>query len=180
MGAFGLTEPSAGSDAGGTRTTACKRWRQLDPERLEDLYHQCRRGRDLCRLRPDRQTGRKTSRHQRLHRREGHPGLFLRQEGKEDGYPLLADHGTDHAGLPDSRGKSARCRGGRLQGGDEDARRRADRHCLPGPGDRPGRAGCGGCLCQGTQAVRHADLPVSRGCSSSWPIWRPRSRLPGC
>ena len=54
-------------------------------------------------LRPDRQGCPETSRHQRLHRRKRNAGIFLRQEGKEDGHPLLADHGTGLRELPDSR-----------------------------------------------------------------------------
>ena len=39
IGAWGLTEPSAGSDAAATRTTAVARWRELGAERLEDVHH---------------------------------------------------------------------------------------------------------------------------------------------
>ncbi len=40
IGAWGLTEPGAGSDAGGARCTAVRRGRQLGAERHQDVHHQ--------------------------------------------------------------------------------------------------------------------------------------------
>ena len=44
IGAFGLTEPNAGSDAAGTQTRAGQGRRRLARQRLEDLHHQRQRG----------------------------------------------------------------------------------------------------------------------------------------
>ena len=45
LGCWSLTEPEAGSDAGGTRTVAAKKRRRLGDQRREDVHHQ----RALCR-----------------------------------------------------------------------------------------------------------------------------------
>ena len=39
LGAWGLTEASAGSDAAGMRTTAVRAGRRLGAQRLQDLHH---------------------------------------------------------------------------------------------------------------------------------------------
>ncbi len=65
---FGLTEAGAGSDAGGTRTTAVQGRRPLGAQRHQDVDHQ----QPLCRRpdhhRQDRSGSRGQPRHQRLHR----------------------------------------------------------------------------------------------------------------
>ena len=58
MGGFGLTEPEAGSDAGGTRTTAVRTRRLLRPQRHEAVHHARQRRRDLRRHRGDRSVAR--------------------------------------------------------------------------------------------------------------------------
>ena len=67
MGSFGLTEPEAGSDAGGTKTTAVLRGWRVGHQRLEVLHHQ----RELRQVRDhhrgDRQ-GQGHTWHQRHHR----------------------------------------------------------------------------------------------------------------
>ena len=68
IGGYGLTEPGAGSDAGGTRTTAelraGRRRRGVGPRRRQALHHERRPGRDVHRHRPDR--------HDRQGRRRDH------------------------------------------------------------------------------------------------------------
>ncbi|KWW28342.1 MAG: acyl-CoA dehydrogenase, short-chain specific [bacterium P3] len=82
IGAFGLTEPNAGTDAAMQQTTAVDAG---DKWILQRILRQCvhRHGHDgqvegheghLC-----------------LHRREGHAWLQHRQEGAEDGYPRQRD-----------------------------------------------------------------------------------------
>ncbi len=44
LAAFGITEPTAGSDAGSIKTTATKSRRRLCPKRHQAVYHQRRRG----------------------------------------------------------------------------------------------------------------------------------------
>ena len=74
IGAFGLTEPNAGSDAGGTETTAVDMGDHWLFERREDFYHQRRRGRylrGLCR----HHAGHRHPGYQRLHRGAGWEGF---------------------------------------------------------------------------------------------------------
>ena len=84
IGAFGLTEPNAGTDASGQQTTARAGGRPLRPERLQVLHHQRHRGQHHRGLRHDRPQGRQP-RHLRLHRGELLPRLLRGQEGEEDG-----------------------------------------------------------------------------------------------
>ena len=86
LGAFGLTEPEAGSDAGNTRTTGRARRRRVGDQRRQAVHHQ-RRHRDLGRgqhhgphrrgrdLEPDRcqRHARATSRPSRTARWAGTP-----------------------------------------------------------------------------------------------------------
>ena len=65
LASFCLTEPDAGSDVSGMRTTAVKTGRQVRHQRLEVLHHQRRLRRLLHRLRQDRQ-GRRPPRHLRV------------------------------------------------------------------------------------------------------------------
>ena len=55
IGAFGLTEPNAGTDASGQQTTGGAGGRPLRPQRLQVLHHQRQRGRYLRGVRHDRQ-----------------------------------------------------------------------------------------------------------------------------
>ena len=57
LGAFGLTEPEAGSDAGNVRTRASPRGRRVDDQRHQAVHHQRRHGHLRRRL------------HHRAHRR---------------------------------------------------------------------------------------------------------------
>ena len=67
LASFCLTEPDAGSDVSGMRTTAVKQGRQVRHQRLEVLHHQRRLRRLVHGLRQDRQ-GRRPPRHLRLRR----------------------------------------------------------------------------------------------------------------
>ena len=73
LGGFGLTEPGAGSDAGGTATTAVDKGDHYLAQRLQDLHHPRRRRRDLFGHRPHRARARQQGHHQ-LHRHQGHGG----------------------------------------------------------------------------------------------------------
>ena len=65
LGAYGLTEPGAGSDSGGTRTTArvraeqAKQRRPLGHQRRQALHHQRRPGGHVHRHRADRRSRRR-------------------------------------------------------------------------------------------------------------------------
>ena len=58
LASFCLTEPDAGSDVSGMRTTAVTQGRQVRHQRLEVLHHQRRLRRLVHGLRQDRQGGR--------------------------------------------------------------------------------------------------------------------------
>ena len=107
LGAFALTEPSAGSDAGGTRTTATRdgdAW-VLNGNKIfttnggeAEIY--------IVFARSDKQA----EKHHGISAfivEKGTPGFYLRQEGKEDGHPFFADHGTGLRSLPDPGGEFA-------------------------------------------------------------------------
>ena len=82
LGAYGLTEPGAGSDAGGTRTTATLEdprrtgSRDLVPGGIQAVHHQRRAGRDLYRDGTHRGDANRRCRDQRLHR-PGTPGFSV-------------------------------------------------------------------------------------------------------
>ena len=72
LAAFGLTEPNAGSDAGGTETTVGRR--SLSVKRRENIYYQWWGGGYLRCLCSD-DTGYRNQRNQCLYRRKGLEGL---------------------------------------------------------------------------------------------------------
>ena len=82
LGCWSLTEPEAGSDAGGTRTTAVRKAWRLADQWLEDIHHQ--RALRGCLRRHGRHGPReKEPRDFRVHHREGNSRLSPRQERKQ-------------------------------------------------------------------------------------------------
>ncbi len=82
LGAWGLTEPGSGSDAGSARTTAVRKGRPLGTQWQQDFHHQ----RPLCRYcRGDRRDGqdRAHARPLRFRRGEGDAGFSFRQEREQ-------------------------------------------------------------------------------------------------
>ena len=73
LASFCLTEPDAGSDVSGMRTTRRPQGRQVRHQRLEVLHHQRRLRRLVHGLRQDR-PGRRPPRHLRLRRPQGRHG----------------------------------------------------------------------------------------------------------
>ena len=149
---FCLTEPDAGSDVSGMRTTAVRTRRQVRHQRLEVLHHQRRLRRLVHGLRQDRQGGR-PPRHlllPRPPRRHRHGG----QEGGQDG-PAGLQHRDHHLQRdrdpgrpPDRRGEQG------LQARDDDARPHAPRRGGDGHRHRP-------------RGVRVRDQLLARSASSS-------------
>ena len=93
IGAFGLTEPNAGSDAGGTETTAVDKgdhW-LLNGGKIFITNAQGGHLCGLCRHHPrHRHPG-----HLRLHCGEGLEGLRVRRPLRQDGHPLLLHRRAD-------------------------------------------------------------------------------------
>ena len=95
LGAFALTEPHAGSDAGSLRTRAERGRRRLVPaDRLEDLDLERAGGRPLPRVRDARPVGRPAGDH-RVPRREGIARVHVRGPREEDGHPVVPRRGAD-------------------------------------------------------------------------------------
>ena len=119
LGAFGLTEPEAGSDAGNTRTRARLRGRRMGDRRRQAVHHQ-RRHRHLG-----------DGVHHRGHRRRrrarataakeisnmivpnGTPGLRAGRAVPQDGLERLGHAPADVQRLPRARGEPARARAAR-------------------------------------------------------------------
>ena len=167
LGAFCLTEPHVGSEAGGLRTTAVQRRRRLRAQRRQAVHHQRQERRPRDRDGGHRQ-GRRQEGHQRLPGADQHARLRRRAHRGEDG-PARERHRADPVrGLPHPRGQPDR-RGGP---GPEDravrARGRTHRHrvAVGGHGARGVRGGAG--VFEGSRRVRQADLrapgdPVQAG-----------------
>ncbi len=129
LAAFALTEPQAGSDAGGIRTTAL---RDGDHYVLNGTKQWITNG--------------------------GEAEIYsVRQERGQDGYPRLSYSGVDLRGLQGARREPDRARGNGVHYCDADLRRLAAGCWRPGAGHRAGSAaGSAGPrrgLCAFTQAV---------------------------
>ena len=81
LGCWSLTEPEAGSDAGGTRTTGDQRRRQLGHQRLEDVYHQWTL-RGCMRRNGGHRRFQEKSRNLGVYRREGNARIQTRKKRK--------------------------------------------------------------------------------------------------
>ena len=99
-------------------------------------------------------------------------GFTVGRQGAQARHQGLADHravlrGLPHPGRPDHRraGHRLQDRAGHAGPHPADDRRAGRRH-------RAGRAGRRDRIRQGAQAVRQADQPTSRACSSCSPTWR--------
>ena len=131
LASFCLTEPDAGSDVSGMRTTAVTQGRQVRHQRLQVLHHQRRLRRLLHGLREDRQ-GRRPPRHLGLRRR----ARLGRRGGQEGGQARAARLQHRHDLLQRRRGarrEPARRGEQGLQARDDDPRphapgRRRDGH----------------------------------------------------
>ena len=79
--AFALSEPDAGSDPGGMLTKASRRRRRVGDQRDQELDHEPRDRRLLCRLRRDRHGGRALARDHGV-RRRGRPSRVQRRQAR--------------------------------------------------------------------------------------------------
>jgi butyryl-CoA dehydrogenase len=94
MGAFGLTEPSAGSDAGGTKTTAV---RDGDDWILNGTKIFITNAGEADTYVVFARTDKEAQKHHGISAfivEKGTPGFSFGKKEEEDGHPLLTDHGT--------------------------------------------------------------------------------------
>ena len=142
LGAFGLTEPGGGSDAGATRTTRPAGGRHVGDQRHQVLHHQLRHRhhRPGHRHRGHRPGAGRPARDLRHHRAGRHAGLHGLQEVLEGGVVGVGHPGAVVRRLPGARGQPARASGG---GATPSSCRSSTRAASPSPPCRSGLAqGC--------------------------------------
>ena len=149
IGCFGLTEPDAGSDPSGMRTSRQKsRWR-LCHYRQQDVDFQCAVRRCLCRLGKKRRAWR---RHSRVRSGKGYERAF-RAQNRRQALPARIDHGHDLDGRRRGGGGRFVARGSGLERSVWMPEPRALR-------DQLGRIGRGGILHARGAAIRARPAPV--------------------
>ena len=164
IGAYGLTEPGAGSDSGGTRTTARHEdgpdGGVLGHRRRQAVHHERRPGRDLHRHRPDRDARRRVGRDQRVHRARRHARVLGRAARGQARPARLGDRRAALRRRPGPGREHARRAGERLQDVPAHPRWRPDQDRGAGGRARPGRARCADPVRPDARAVRPADRLV--------------------
>ena len=173
LGAFGLTEPGAGTDAQGQQTFAVDEgdhWK-LNGSKIfitnagfADVFiiiavtgfvH--------------RQARPQAEGDLRLHRGAHRPRLQGRQARGQDGHPWFFHLRADHGGLHHPEGSSAGRQGQGLPAGYGYPGRRPYRHRRPGSGHRRGRYATRLLPTSRSASSSAAPSPSSRTPSSSWP-----------
>ena len=156
LASFCLTEPDAGSDVSGMRTTRREDGRQVRPQRLEVLHHERQLRGLLHRLREDRQ-GSRPQGHLGFRRRAQ---LGRRDRGQEGGQARTARLQHRHDLVQRRRGarrEPARRGEPRLQARDDDARPHAPGRGGHGSRHRPLGVRVRDRVLEGARAVRRAD-----------------------
>src|SRR5262245_60463102 len=116
LGAYGLTEPDAGSDSGGTRTTAKQDggdW--VINGRKRFITNAGQAGGHVLRHGTDWRSPGRLAGDQRVHRARRHPWLLGRSHRAEDGAPLERDRRAAVRGLPRPGVTDAGCARRRLE-----------------------------------------------------------------
>ena len=157
LGAFGLTEPEAGSDAGNVRTRASLEDGEWTINGTKQFITNA--GTDIsgvvcitARTGDDEISN--------LIVAERHAGLLAGRAVPQDGLERVRHAAADLRGLHRARGEPARPARRRLQAVPAGARHRPHRRRGDGRRPRAGRAGSGAGLRQGAARVRQADLQV--------------------
>ena len=181
LGAFGLTEPEAGSDAGNTRTRA----RLEDGEWVIDGAKQfiTNAGTDISGVVCiTAVTGRGTGDGEisNLIVANGTPGYSQGEPYRKMGWNASDTRPLAFEDCRVPRGEPARTARRRLQAVPAHPRHRSHRRRRDGRRPGPGRARRGAEVRQGAPRLRQADLASSRRSSQSSPTWPPRSRPRGC
>ena len=141
VGCWGLTENSAGSDAGGTKTTAVRDGDSLGAERLQDLHHQRPPRRHRGGHGGDRPARKGKKGISAFIVERGTHGLPPRQEGGQARRALLRHLRAGVRGLPHPRREPAGPGGQRLRRHPAHPRPRPHRHRRLLAGHRPGQPG---------------------------------------
>ena len=165
LGAFGLTEPEAGSDAGNTRTRARLRGRRVGDRRRQAVHHERRHRhlRDGVHHGGDRRARSRPHPPQadlQHHRPQRHRRLRAGRAISEDGLERVGHAPARVQRLPRARGQPAGAARRGLQAVPAHPRHRTHRRSSHGRGAGPGRARSGAALRQGAQRLRQADLQV--------------------
>ena len=179
IGAFALTEPEAGSDAGSLRTSADARTATAGDHRREAVDHErpATRGRS-CSSRAPTPTRRARAASRRS---SSTPTTSASRATRRSSGSTRRRRTTIVVEGADVDARPAAARGGQgLHRRDGDARRRPDRHRGAGARHRAGRVRRRARLRARAQAVRQADRRASRRSSGSSPTCRPRSTRRGC
>ena len=178
LGAFALTEPGAGSDAGSLRTICDAGRRRLGAERLEAVDHERLARRHARPLRAHRSGHRRRARRLLLRpRRRPRAGHARGGEARPE---LVDDLGPRARGRPRRARPPAPRGGARIPRRDGHARRRPHRDRRAGARDRPGR------LRRRARRTRRSDSSsaggsaTSRRSSGSSRTWPPRSTRRAC
>ncbi len=160
LGCWSLTEPEAGSDAAGTRTSAALENGCWVLERRQDFHHQ-RALRQRLRGHGGDRPRRRAARHLGLHHRTGHARLPRRQEGKQAGPARQRHRRSDLRELPHPADAVARQARRGLRGQPEGAGWRPHLHRGAGHRHGAGRLRCGAALFQAAAPVQPAHLRIS-------------------
>ena len=178
IGAFALTEPEAGSDAGALRTLGRAGRRRLDDHGRQAVDHERQLRRHVPAVRPHRPGARRRARRLGVPPRRGARPRDAR--GGEARAQLVVD-GRSRGRGRDGRARPAAARGGEgLRGRDDDARRRPDRHRGAGASGspRPPTTSRGSTRRSGGRSA--SGSPSTRRSRGSSRTCRPRSTPPGC
>ena len=138
LGAFGLTEPDAGSDAQNVKTRARLRRRRVGHQRRQAVHHQRRHRHLRPRLDHGRhRRGRRAPRDLQPDRADRHPGLRAGRAVSQDGLERVGHAAAVVRGLPRAGGEPARPARRRLPPVPGDPRRRAHRRRRDGRSGSP-------------------------------------------
>ena len=159
MGSFGLTEPEAGSDAGGTQDHRPAGGRPVGHQRLQVLHHQ-RQLRQVRHHHRRHRQGQGHAGHQRHHRAHRRARVHRAGGLREDGPARLQHHRVVLRRRARAREEPGGRAGRGLQAVPGGARRRPHRHRRHGRGHRPGLPRRVPQVRQGARPVRPAHRQV--------------------
>ncbi len=160
LGCWSLTEPEAGSDAGGTRTVAAQKdggWVINGSKTFTTNGHYA----DVCVAMAVTDAAKKHHGISAFIDREGNAGIPSREKRKQAGPARQRHERSGVHRLPRAGGESAGHRGRRLRQQPADSRWRAHFDCVARAGHGAGRVRMRGALREAAQAIRQGDRGIS-------------------